>query len=46
MFKYVNFISGFPNDLKEAYKKQPNIAFAFHVAKVLQCAHGMALAGA
>lgn len=40
MFKYVNSVSGSPNDLKEAYKKQPNITFAFHVAKVPQCARG------
>lgn len=40
MFKYVNFVSGSPNDLKEAYKKQLKFAFAFHVAKVLQCAQG------
>lgn len=38
MFKYVNFVSGSPNDLKEAYKKQLNLAFAFRVAKILQCA--------
>lgn len=38
MFKYVNSVSGSPNDLKEAYKKQLKITFAFHVAKVLQCA--------
>lgn len=39
MFKYVNFVSGSPNDLKEGYKKQLNITFAFHGAKCSQGGH-------
>lgn len=40
MFKYVNCVSGSPDDLEEAYKKQPNITLAFHAAKALECAQG------